>query len=90
MNLDYIECAGVRVPVDWSMEQLRSALAKRKIRFANENEIMSVFGNAVQMKAVLEKEISHLHAEAARLDRYIKIKQEKVSCPKCGIQWMTL
>ena len=53
-TLDYIECAGVRVPADWSVEQLAEALIKRKIRFANEQEIMNVFGNAIRMKASLE------------------------------------
>lgn len=47
-TLDYIECAGVRVPADWSVEQLAEALSKRKIRFANEQEIMNVFGNAIR------------------------------------------
>ncbi|GAI83438.1 unnamed protein product [marine sediment metagenome] len=46
-TLDYIECAGVRVPADWSVEQLTEALSKRKIRFANEQEIMHIFTKAI-------------------------------------------
>ena len=87
LNLNYIECAGVRVPSDWSVEQLAEALAKRKIRFANEKEIMSVFGDAIRLKSSLENEISRLQAEVAKWDRYVKEKQEKARCPGCGVQW---
>jgi len=68
-DLDYIECAGVRVPEDWTIEQLRSALERRNIRFrkANEEEIMRVFGEAVVLKQKLGKEIDALKNEKAKL-----------------------
>jgi len=86
-TLDYIECAGVRLPADWSVEQLTEALSKRKIRFANEQEIMNAFGNAIWMKASLESEISRLHAEETKLTHYIHERQRRAMCPGCGMQW---
>ena len=89
VDLCYIECAGVRVPSDWSVDQLQEALAKRKIRFqkAHEKEIMAVFGEAIQLKASLEKNIHNLNAEVARLEKYVNEKRQKVLCPGCGMKW---
>ena len=70
-NLDYIECAGVRVPADWSIRQLREALSKRKMRFKNEKEIMNVFGDAVNLKAKLEARIHELSEKIKILETRI-------------------
>jgi len=86
-TLDYIECAGIRVPFDWSVEQLAEALSKRKIRFENEQEIMNAFGNALRMKASLKSEISRLQAEETKLTHYIHERQRMAMCPGCGMQW---
>jgi len=83
----YIECAGVRVPADWTPDDLRAALGKRKIRFNNGEEIMAVFGDAIQLKASLERSISHLQTEEIRLANLVKRKQELANCPGCGRQW---
>ena len=66
-SLEYIECDGVRVPSDWTVEQLREALAKRKIRFFNEQEVIGVFGKAVLLKKELENSIEKLQNEKALL-----------------------
>lgn len=76
----YIECAGVRIPADWTLDNLRAALENRKIRFANEKEVMAVFGDAIQIRNSLRMEI-------ATLDRCIKEKRKKAICPKCGMRW---
>ena len=88
IDLNYIECAGVRVPSDWSVDQLREALSKRNIRFSNEEDIMVVFGKSIQLKASLEEQISTLQAEVTRLDKYVKEKQKRALCPQCGKLWM--
>ena len=89
VDLNYIECAGVRVPSDWSIDQLREALAKRKIRFQmmHEKEIMAVFGDAIQLKASLERDISRLHDEVVKWETYVRQRKQAVSCPSCGIKW---
>ena len=86
-NLNYIKCAGVRVPSNWSLDQLREALAKRDIRFLNEDEITAVFGRAIELKASLEANITQLQAELARLEKLVQERKKKVRCPKCGLQW---
>jgi len=86
-NQNYIECAGVRIPSDWSVEQLAQALERRKIRFRNEEEIMAVFGDAIRLKSSLEKAISRLRTEVTKLDRHIKERQKKAMCPGCGMLW---
>jgi hypothetical protein len=40
---DYVDCAGVNVPADWTVEELRWALKRRKRRFPNEKEIIAAF-----------------------------------------------
>ena len=66
-HLNYIECAGVCVPSDWTIDQLRDALAKRNIRFLNERDAMVAFGEAVRMKAELEQRERELTATIAKL-----------------------
>lgn len=91
MTLDYIECAGVKVPEDWSIEQLRSALGKRKIRFQSEGEILRVFGEAVMLKRQLEQETQSLKEEIQsskkeiaglrlRITKQLKLQ---LTCPLC-------
>lgn len=87
MPYAYIECAGVRVPADCTVEELRIMLEKRNIRFNNEEEIMAVFGNALQLKASLEKTITVLKAEISTLDRDIIRKGDLAKCPGCGRLW---
>ena len=89
IDLNYIECAGVRVPSDWSVDQLREALVKRNIRFSrvNEKEIMAVFVAAIQLKSQLENNIHELQAEVAKWDRYVKERKAAIRCPGCGTQW---
>jgi len=79
-DLNYIECAGVRVPSDWSVKQLREALAKRNIRFieAHEREIMAVFGDAILLKASLEDSIATLRQEKAKLIADISTLKAKI------------
>lgn len=48
--MDYLECAGVRVPASWTVEQLRLALATRSIRFTNEEEIIRAFRVGLRSK----------------------------------------
>lgn len=86
-GLDYIECDGVRVPSNWTIERLRNALAKRKIRFSNEQEIIGVFGDAVQLKYSLEERIHFLRTQVAELNDYINRKRQLASCPVCGLKW---
>ena len=66
-DLNYIECAGVRVPADWTIDQLRKALAKRNIRFSNEQDAIAVYGAAIEFKVELERRIDELNANVARL-----------------------
>ena len=40
---NYVDCDGVNVPADWTVEELRWALARRKTRFPNEKAIIAVF-----------------------------------------------
>lgn len=87
INIDYIECDGVRVPSTWTGAQLKEALAKRKIRFQNEAAIMHVFGNAIHLKATLEQKVLDLQAEVAKWDQYVKEKKALAACPKCQTQW---
>jgi hypothetical protein len=42
-TIAYIDCDGVNVPDDWTVEELRWALAQRKTRFPNEEAIIAVF-----------------------------------------------
>ena len=88
-DLAYIECAGVRVPGNWTIGQLREALAKRKIRFEqmHEAEIIAVFGDAVGLKARLERQIDILKDEISKLDKRIKEKEKMIGCPGCGMKW---
>jgi len=86
-DISYIECAGVRVPSNWSVGQLAEALAKRKIRFNNEQEIMAVFGDAIKLKRSLEQGIQNLQNELSTWEHYVKQKKEKVMCPGCGLKW---
>lgn len=87
MPYAYIESAGVRVPANWTIDDLRTALGKRKIRFNNEEEIMAVFGDALQLKASLENSISHLQTEKIGLENLVQQKQQLANCPGCGRQW---
>lgn len=89
-NRNYIECAGFRIPSDWSVEELAQALERRKIRFRNEEEIISVFGNALRLKSSLEKDISRLRAEVTKLNGYVEERQKKATCPHCGTLWIEL
>jgi hypothetical protein len=41
--ITYIDCDGVNVPADWTVDELRWALARRKTRFPNEKRIIAVF-----------------------------------------------
>ena len=39
----YVECAGVRVPLQVTTTELEDALRRRKWRFTNETEIVNAF-----------------------------------------------
>jgi len=86
-TINYIECAEVRIPSNWSVDQLRVALGKRKIRFSNEKELMSVFGEAIKLKSQLEDNIHELRTEITKWDGYVKERKEAIKCPECGMQW---
>lgn len=66
-HLNYIECAGVRVPANWTIDQLRDALAKRNIRFSNEQDAIAAFGESIRLKAELERREDELTANIAKL-----------------------
>jgi len=83
LDLDYIECAGVRVPADWTFQKLRDALAGRKIRFANEQEIANVFGKAVLLKFKLQSEIDGLVKQRQELRTEVILLKTKLLCPNC-------
>lgn len=89
LDLNYIECAGVRVPANWTVEQLREALTKRRMRFTtlHEKEIMEVFGNAILLKKGLEQNIDKLKTELERLQGLVKERTRLLACPACGAQW---
>lgn len=71
----YIECAGVRIPIDWTVDKLKVALAKRKIRFPNEADIITAFGTYVDMLRDLQKSIEFKRRELAGLDSAIAAKK---------------
>jgi predicted nucleic acid-binding Zn-ribbon protein len=93
----YITSAGVRVPANWTVEDLGKALAKRKITFSNEREIMDVFGDALRVKEQLEKaieqltrettrlssDVRHLESEWNTLQKEIKRLENQLLCPHC-------
>ncbi len=80
----YIECAGVRVPKDWTVDQLREALAKRNIRFQHEDEIIAVFGDALHTIGALGEEVTRRRNELSKLDSAIVAKRAGLACVKCG------
>ena len=84
LDLSYAECAGVRVSLDSTVEELRDALEKRKVRFSNEKEIMEAFGSLVETRKILQKEISTLEKQRNSLRRVIDRLKGKLQCPKCG------
>jgi len=83
-DLAYVECAGVRVPMDSTVEDLRDALGKRKVRFGNEKEILEAFGSLVEARGILQTEISGLVRRKANLERTVTRLKGKLQCPKCG------
>lgn len=83
IDIDYIVCDGVRVPADWTIGQLRDALAKRNIRFTNEEEIVRVFGEAVKLKAELENRVYGLQKEIAALEEVVVMLRDNAHCPYC-------
>ena len=84
---NYIECMGVRVPADWSVEQVAASLVKRHIRFSNEAEIMRVFGEALCLKAALEHEVTCLKSEVEKLNALVEQRKSRTLCPGCGARW---
>ena len=76
-DLNYIECAGVNVPARWTIDQLRDALAKRKIRFPNEEDAIFVFGEAIRLKVELEARNAELIKEGNRLQGEASMMQIK-------------
>ena len=83
-NLPYIECAGVDVPANWTVNELREALAKRHIRFRQESDIIAMFGNALKVKAELTQEVSRLRTELGKLTERVRLLKGKLICPKCA------
>jgi len=83
----YIISAGVRVPANWTVEELGKALAKRKIAFTNEKEIMDAFGDALRIKEQLESAIEQLRGEKTRISFDVasldRQKEKLQSCPHC-------
>jgi hypothetical protein len=57
MKQIYIECAGMRIPYNWTPEQLKFALRRRKIKLDNEAEIRYVFGHYIDMIRDLNNQI---------------------------------
>jgi hypothetical protein len=57
MKQIYIECAGMRVPYNWTPDQLKRALKLRKIKLDNEAEIREVFGQYLDMIRDLNNQI---------------------------------
>ena len=44
MKQIYIECAGMRIPYNWTPRQLQHALRLRNIKLDNEADINEIFG----------------------------------------------
>lgn len=72
---DYIVCAGVAVPADWTVEELKKILAKRQIRFRHEEELMKVFGKALLLKRSLQDQIRELEEKKAKLTALMAMKR---------------
>ena len=88
---DYIEVAGVRTPAHWSIEELRSALAKRQIRFGNEEEILAVYGVFLRTKDELTEQIKGLRQKrdivlklVEEAETTLKNRNARLTCPKCS------
>ena len=79
----YIECAGMRLPMNWSVHQLAEALAERKIRLSNEEEVMEAFGDSIVLKYQLEREIQVARAELYELQGEVRLIAKLVLCPNC-------
>ena len=60
MVKDYIECAGVRVPTDWTFDDLAEALKKRNARFSNERDIKAAFQSFLDCRISLQNQIYEL------------------------------
>jgi hypothetical protein len=53
----YIECAGMRVPYNWTPDQLKRALKLRSIKLDNDADIREVFGQYLDMIRDLNSQI---------------------------------
>ncbi len=94
---DYVTVAGVRTPADWTIEELRSTLEKRKIRFGNEEEILAVYGRFLKTKNELTEQIKGLEKHrdimlrrAAEAETLLKNLNLRLTCPKCQNVYSTL
>ena len=81
-DLNYIECASVRVPANWSLDMLQKTLKKRKIRFHNEEDILAVFGTAIKLKKDLELAVQDLRKELISLQDSKRILEAYLKTPK--------
>jgi len=68
---DYIECGGVRIPVWMTLEDLRMALVKRRIRFQNEAELMRFYGESLSIRRQLLTDIADLRSEKVQITEQI-------------------
>ena len=60
---NYIECAGVRIPKNWTISNLAEALEKRGVRFTNEQDIVAAFSVFLDTRIRLQQQIRELEAE---------------------------
>ena len=82
--VDYIECAGLRVPINWTPAQLEKALSERKIKLANEKEVMAVFGDSLKMVEILLLERAELRVEVTEMKKVKAQLSVETTCPACG------
>jgi hypothetical protein len=58
MKQIYIECAGMRIPYNWTPRHLELALMLRNIKLDNEAEIREIFGQYLDMIRDLNNQIA--------------------------------
>lgn len=80
----YIECAGLRIPRDWTPYDLQKALEKRNIRLDNEDDVMEVYGHSIAIKFEIDKEIDQARADLIELETAKRKGESKIACVNCG------
>jgi len=71
MKQIYIECAGLRIPYDWTPDQLERALERRRIKLDNKADIISVFSDYLNIIITLSYDIHNKRKELSDLNNTI-------------------